>query len=489
MMKHKVTQGFRGWSGAVCLVLSSAAWAVGKPLEVIDFQLRWHHQFQFAGYYAAVEKGFYKEEGLDVRLHEAAPGKTPVGEVLAGRAQYAESNAEILYARLQGQPLVVLASIFQHSPSVLLVRKDSNITTPHDLIGKKVMLLNAQTDADFHAMLRHEGIKPDAISIIPSSLDFEDFVSGKVAAFNSYLTNEPYILSQRGIEYNVINPSAYGIDFYSDILFTSEQELKTHPERVEAFRRATLKGWRYAMDNPAEIIDLLLVKYQVPKSREHLDFEAKAMRALILPDLVEIGHMNPGRWLRMAEAFAEVGMADKKFSLDGFVYDPNPHEVKKLKRTVVLVSLASGLSILVAVLFGVGWMRLKRETELRKLAEEEVRKLAFSDPLTGIPNRNTFIPYASKQLLRAQRNEEKVALCFVDLNFFKNINDTYGHDAGDKIPIQVAKALSSSIRGEDMVARIGGDEFVVLLTGINDREDTLRTIANIHQAISQPLNF
>jgi diguanylate cyclase (GGDEF)-like protein len=491
MMKHKITRGIRSLFGLMCAVLSFSTWAsgTGKLLDVVDFQLRWHHQFQFAGYYAAVEKGFYQEEGLDVRIHEAAPGKTPVSEVLAGRAQYAESNAEILYARLQGQPLVALASIFQHSPSVLLVRKDSNITTPHDLIGKKIMLLNAQTDADFHAMLRHEGIKPDAINIVPSSLDFEDFISGKVAAFNSYLTNEPYILNQRGIEYNVINPSTYGIDFYSDILFTTEQELKEHPERVDAFRRATLKGWRYAMDHPGEIIDLLLFKYQVPKSREHLEFEAKAMRTLILPDIVEIGHMNPGRWQRMAEAFSEVGMADKSFTLDGFVYDPNPHEVKKLKRTVLLVSLASGFSILVAVLFGAGWIKLKRETARRKLAEEEVRKLAYSDPLTGIPNRNTFIPYARKQLLAAQRNDEKIALCFIDLNFFKNINDSYGHEAGDKVLIQVAKAISASIRGADMAARIGGDEFVVLLTGIKDKEDTYRTIANIHHAISQPFNL
>src|SRR6185369_15914533 len=62
---------------------------VKQPMQAIDFQLRWKHQFQFAGYYAAIEKGYYREEGLEVRLHEGAPGKTPVQEVLAGRAQYA----------------------------------------------------------------------------------------------------------------------------------------------------------------------------------------------------------------------------------------------------------------------------------------------------------------------------------------------------------------------------------------------------------------
>lgn len=472
------------------LMATSAALAAVSPLQVIDFQLRWHHQFQFAGYYAAVEQGYYRDEGLDVRLHEAAPGVTPVDEVLAGRAQYAESNSEVLYARLNGKPLVVLAAIFQHSPSVLLARKDADIYSPHDLIGKKVMLLNSQTDADFRAMLLHEGIKQDAIDIIPSSLDIEDLISGKVAAFNSYLTNEPYLLKKRGIDFTIIKPGAYGIDFYSDILFTTERELKNHPERVEAFRRATLKGWRYAMDHPDEIIDLLISKYHVPKSREHLQFEANAMRSLILPDLIEIGHMNPGRWQRMAEAFTEVGMGDKDFSLEGFIYDPNPpHEVARLKKTVLIVSVIGGVSLLLATGLLFGWLRIKKEMKLRKVAEEEVRRLAFNDPLTDIPNRNNFIPYASMQLLYAHRNRQKVALCYIDLNDFKEINDTYGHKAGDVALIHAAKAISSVIRESDMAARMGGDEFVVLLAGVKDVLDTQRTIDEIKLAIAQPIPF
>jgi len=97
------------------------------------------------------------------------------------------------------------------------------------------------------------------------------------------------------------------VDFYSDILFTTETEVRTHPRRVEAMRRATLKGWQYAMEHPDEIIDLLINKYDVKKSREHLKFEADAMRPLILSDLIEIGHMNPERWRHMADTFARVG--------------------------------------------------------------------------------------------------------------------------------------------------------------------------------------
>ena len=94
------------------ILLAGFANAKALPLQAIDFQMRWHHQFQFAGYYAAIERGYYREEGLDVHLHEGGPGRTPVDEVLSGRAQYAESNSELLIARMEGKPVVALAAIF-----------------------------------------------------------------------------------------------------------------------------------------------------------------------------------------------------------------------------------------------------------------------------------------------------------------------------------------------------------------------------------------
>lgn len=357
-------------------LVSNAADAGGKSsLQTIDFQLRWKHQFQFAGYYAAIEKGFYRQEGLEVRLHEGAPDRTPVQEVLAGRAQYAEANSELLYERLKGKPLVALAAIFQHSPSVLLARADADIYSPQDLIGKKVMLMNGQVDADFHAMLLNEGIRPETIKIIPSSFDINDLATGKVAAFNSYLTNEPFFLKQKGIDFVVINPKKYGIDYYSDILFTSEQELKKNPERVKAFRRATLRGWQYAMEHPDEIIELLISRYNVKKTREHLQFEAETMRTLILPDLIDLGHMNPGRWQHMADTFVKVGMIGKDYKLDGFIYDPETSgELLKLRKSLISVTAAGAALLLVVLgLFAVQ-RRLRQENEQRRQAEEALRE-------------------------------------------------------------------------------------------------------------------
>ena len=465
----------------VLLIAGGPAAHASAPagLDVIHLQLRWLPQFQFAGYYAAVDKGFYREEGLDVRLHPGEPDRQPVAEVLAGRAQYAEGNSEVLLARLQGIPLVALAAIFQHSPSVLLALRKSGINSAQDLIGKKVMFMDSKNDPDFLTMLLNEGVSTSQLTVLPSSYNFEDLVTGKVDAFNSYLTNEPFYLKQRNIEFTVINPRNYSVDFYSDVLFTTAAELKAHPKRVEAMRRATLKGWRYAMEHPDEIIDLLINKYQVRKSREHLQFEAAAMRPLILPDLVKIGHMNPERWHHMAETFVRVGMIDASYSLDGFMY--TGEEEKSLPRWVMPVLIAAALLVVIISLVAAYFLRVNRrlalaDNSLRSANETltdslaEIRELhlrlkeqAIRDPLTGLYNRRYLDETLERELSRAKREGYPVSLTMIDLDHFKHVNDTYGHKAGDEVLITLSTLLQSQAREGDIPCRYGGEEFLLVL--------------------------
>lgn len=324
----------------IAIFLAPCSYASESPQDdVVTIQLRWHHQFQFAGYYAALEKGYYKDEGINVQIRQGDPARQPVAEVLSGHAQYAEGNSEVLYKRLQGQPVVALASIFQHSPSVLIALKSSGIRSVHDLIGKKVMLADKDEDADFLTMLLNEGISVSQIDVLPSSYELSDLIDGKVDAFNSYSTNEPYALKQQNIEFNIIDPVSYRVDFYSDIFFTSEQEIKDNPQRVEAMLRATLKGWRYAMDNTEEIIELLKTKYQVNKSRDHLRFEANEMKQLILPHLVQIGHMNPERWQHMATTFVTSGLVANDDHFEGFLFDANKVTLPKWVIPVLMFGL------------------------------------------------------------------------------------------------------------------------------------------------------
>ena len=124
--------------------------------EQVALQLNWKHQFQFAGYYAAVEKGFYREAGFSVVLIEASAGIDPIDEVLAGRAQYGVGASELALRRGQGRPIVVLAAILQHSPLVILAR-GGRAQTIHDLAGKRVMLMPHETE--LYAYLSREGLR------------------------------------------------------------------------------------------------------------------------------------------------------------------------------------------------------------------------------------------------------------------------------------------------------------------------------------------
>lgn len=356
---------------------------VGWPAAVyaadaVTLQLKWSHAFQFAGYYAAKEKGYYSEAGLSVALQEARPGDDPLKIVLDGKAQYGVGNSSLLLARNSGHPVVVLAAIFQHSPAVLIARPQGPVQGIHDLAGKRLMI-EPQSD-ELLAYLKQEGIPLSDINRVQHSFKPQDLIDGKVDAISAYVTNEPYFLDRAGFAYHTYTPRSVGIDFYGDNLFTTEQELKNHPARVTAFREATLRGWQYAMAHPEEIADLILAKYSQQHDRDFYLFEARRMVPLLRTDLLEIGYMNPGRWRHIADTYADLGLLPKSFSLDGFIYNA------KSERDLTWFYLAG---LLLAIVSSVAFYihrinrRLtqalassKADQELLRVSEERHRLLA-----------------------------------------------------------------------------------------------------------------
>lgn len=123
---------------------------------------------------------------------------------------------------------------------------------------------------------------------------------------------------------------------------------------------------------------------------------------------------------------------------------------------------------------------------LRKAAEDEIRHLAFYDPLTGLPNRRLLQDRLQQAVVHAKRGDHRLALMFIDLDKFKPVNDEFGHMAGDELLQAVAHRLEVCVRESDTVARIGGDEFVVLLPGIEAVQDALGVAEKIHAALKQP---
>ncbi|OIJ13929.1 hypothetical protein BKP37_09230 [Anaerobacillus alkalilacustris] len=126
-----------------------------------------------------------------------------------------------------------------------------------------------------------------------------------------------------------------------------------------------------------------------------------------------------------------------------------------------------------------------RDVTARHLYEEKIRHLAFYDSLTGLPNRELFNRDLNRAMENANRLKSKLALLYIDCDNLKPVNDQYGHDIGDQFLIEVAKRLHRSVRVNDSLARIGGDEFNILLTGINKNKDIIKIVNRIYSTMKR----
>ena len=338
-----------------------------RAFEKVTLQLKWFHQFQFAGYYAAKEKGFYRKRGLDVTIVEGGPFCI-ADVVAAGKAQYGVAGSDILLERIAGKPVVVLASVFQHSPCVLIAKNDGTVSPGiHGLIGKKLMLPVEQWVPEIYAMFLCEGIPLDSFAVFSSAVP-RDYRDDSISAYSGYISNEPFLFMKENIPFAIIRPQTYGIDFYGDSLFASETEIRQHSRRVAEFKEASLEGWRYALDHVEEIADLILDKYGCEKSREHLLFEAGEIEKLVEPDVVSLGHVDAGRWRFIAKTMGQLGLCARNVSLDGFVHDPRQAIMERQQWLLKYTKVAGGAVLFLTGAFFIWYLSLKSEVKKRTKA-------------------------------------------------------------------------------------------------------------------------
>lgn len=289
--------------------------------ERVSIQLKWLHQFQFAGYYAALEKGFYAEEGLDVTLKERDPARNNVEQVLHGESEYGIADSVLLLYQARKEPIVIVAPIFQHSPNVLITLKKSGIDSPYKLIGKKVAFYPNDADGlPLLAMLFETGVMQKGFKRINTNFDIDALIRGDVDAHHGYITNEPFALLQRGIETNVINPLNFGVDLYGDMLFTTQTEMKNHPSRVAAIKRATIRGWEYALTHKDEIIRLIQSKYAPSKTFQQLRYEADGIASVVSAATIPIGTLDTGRLEYTQSLLLRQGLIDSAVPLSHYIY-------------------------------------------------------------------------------------------------------------------------------------------------------------------------
>ncbi len=304
-------------------------YANAPVLQKIKLQLQWKHQFEFAGFYAAQEKGFYKEVGLDVEFVEYTNSTDITQEVLDGNAQYGVTYASIIAQYLNGKPVVLLANFFKQSPLVLVAQK--GIDTPRNLKNKRVMgVLDAIDSITLTSMLEKFGVNSsDIINVLPS-FNINDFIEKRVDAMAVFTTNELYTLSKNGVKYNIFERRSYGSKYYDVNLFTTQKEIENNPNRVKNFRDASIKGWEYALKHQDEIIELILKKYNTQnKSKDALAFEAKQIEQLMLPTVYPIGSIDKFRVKVIADSFIQSGFVtnSKNRDLDKLIFKNTLHNI------------------------------------------------------------------------------------------------------------------------------------------------------------------
>ena len=303
--------------------------------DKITLQLDWLNQFQFAGYYIAKEKGFYSENNLSVTIKEYNNNINLVENVLSNKNTYSIGKSSLVIDKLHNKDIILLAAIYQNSPMTLISLKSSNIKTIHDLKGKKVMLTSSAKDAaNINAMIKSQNVQLKDIDFIPHSFNLDDLINKKTDAMGCYLSNEPYILKNKNIQFSVFNPSDYGFDFYEGILFTSSEELNSNPKRVKNFYEASIRGWKYAFSNIEETAKLIYEKYNTQnKTLDSLIFEAKVLKKLSqTTGNKPLGHIDRKKIDEIKRLYLILGFDNKPDSIfNDFIFNSNKVIVNNLE--------------------------------------------------------------------------------------------------------------------------------------------------------------
>ena len=258
-------------------IISSFLYSNQNDLKTISLQLKWKHQFQFAGFYMAKELGYYKDVGLDVQLKEFTKNLNIVNEIKNNNSNFGIDDSSLIYHKLNAENIVALFPIFQTSPITLITQE--NLQNLNSLQGKNIEFsTNELVNISIKAVLKSNNLN---INQIPHTFQIDKFVAKESDGIVAYTSNQPFYLDEKNIKYNIFNPKDFGFDFYGDILFSSKEFAKNNPKLVSDFINATKKGWEYAFSNIPETVDFIYKNYNSQnKSKESLLYEANVLKKL-----------------------------------------------------------------------------------------------------------------------------------------------------------------------------------------------------------------
>ena len=233
-----------------------------QTMEKASLRLKWLTQAQFAGFYVALEKGYYKEEGIDLTINPGGPNLLTENLVATGGDTFGLSGGtdSVFAARDKGLPIVCIGVSHQVTPFVFVAHKDGPIKSVADFKGKTVNTWFTGANHVLSAMLSKVGVSPSDVTIQPQQVSVTPFVDKQIDVVTATRYNELYVINQRvgADNLRLFVPEDSGVSFPRDTLIVSEKTAKEKPELVEKFLRASVKGWKEAFANEKDAIDVIM---------------------------------------------------------------------------------------------------------------------------------------------------------------------------------------------------------------------------------------
>jgi len=298
--------------GTAFSVNGCSAKKTANGLFPVKFQTDWYPQAEQGGFYNALVKGYYKDEGLEVTIVPGGPYGNTLQLVAANSAQFGMgSSDQILEAVGNDEPLIAIGATMQHDPQGIMVHADSPVHTFADLEGHTVAVKPGST---WFAYLEKK-FKFDNLRTVPATFSVSNFLEDPNYIQQIFITSEPFFARKSGAQVRTLLTSDTGYDPYR-VFFTSTPFLSEHPEVVGKFVRASLRGWRDYLNDPTAA-DEEIAKLNPAMSRDQMAFTYQALkdgRFIAGPDAAsQLGHFEPARWNTMYRQLLELKIVKKPF--------------------------------------------------------------------------------------------------------------------------------------------------------------------------------
>jgi NitT/TauT family transport system substrate-binding protein len=307
----------RIWSALIFAGLSMLGCrhsAFDNGLTKITLQADWYPQPEHGGFYTALAKGYYKDEGLDMTILPGGPYISVEKQVSAGSAQFGMGSSDkVLESNAAGQSLVAVAATMQHDPQGIMVRKDSPIHSFSDLNGHSVAIKVGESTW-FEFVVKR--FKLDNVHVVPAMMNVSNFVADPQYIQQAFATSEPFFAHQAGVETRVLLVSDAGYSPYR-VMYTTRDYFQQHPGIVAKFVRASLKGWKDYLNDPTAA-NSMIARLNPALNPEWMQFTWQRLRdghfvAGEDPSGAQLGQMDPKRWATMYEQLVDLKVIDKQF--------------------------------------------------------------------------------------------------------------------------------------------------------------------------------